>query len=73
MSDGQQEKRTAITGDTGESSCEHCGVRFHCGAKDAQPCWCATQFPPVLKGRKGASGCLCPDCLRTAIAARDTT
>ena len=53
-----------------QAICERCGRHFHCGARDAQPCWCATAFPPIMDGREAVAGCLCPDCLRQAIARR---
>ncbi len=58
----------------GNSRCAACGRLFHCGMKDEQPCWCATDFPPVLTGEPQAA-CLCPECLRARIAAhgRSTT
>jgi Cysteine-rich CWC len=68
--DDPRKKWAAMREHTGESRCERCSREFHCGANDMQPCWCATQFPSALNGREAVSGCLCPDCLRAAIAAR---
>jgi hypothetical protein len=42
---------------------------FHCGIGDDLPCWCATDFPPLLSGAPGQR-CLCPDCLGKEIAGR---
>ena len=46
--------------------CDNCGAPFHCGAQDAQPCWC-TAYPPVAPASPDAR-CLCPFCL-AALAA----
>ncbi|KPK08246.1 MAG: hypothetical protein AMJ64_04015 [Betaproteobacteria bacterium SG8_39] len=49
------------------SRCARCGLRFECGLEaGAERCWCAA-LPP-LKPVPG-KGCLCPDCLRAALAA----
>jgi hypothetical protein len=49
------------------SICERCDAQFHCGAQDAQPCWCS-QLPTVEP--VAGMGCLCPDCLAAAGASR---
>lgn len=54
------------------SVCARCGRMFHCGIDDDRPCWCAVEFPAVLGGEP-EQYCLCPDCLRAKIAARDDT
>lgn len=46
--------------------CAACGVPFHCGLDDSEPCWCASDFPPVVSGQSGGS-CLCPRCLASLI------
>ncbi|MDH3716219.1 MAG: cysteine-rich CWC family protein [Gammaproteobacteria bacterium] len=48
--------------------CERCGANFHCGMDDTAPCWCATDFPPVISGTAGSS-CLCPSCLEQLVSA----
>jgi hypothetical protein len=48
--------------------CEGCGVNFHCGMHDTRRCWCATKFPPVIRGTAGGS-CLCPRCLEKLVSA----
>ena len=50
-------------------TCPQCGARFEC--KQAAGCWCA-ELPwtlPVPTDRAdAATGCLCPKCLRAALA-----
>ncbi len=50
--------------------CAACGAAFRCGRNDPEPCWCARDFPAVLPapGSGEPAGCLCPDCLRAAVA-----
>jgi hypothetical protein len=51
----------------GASVCARCGARFECGMQaGTTPCWC-TALPPLdpVPGQ----GCLCPTCLRAALAA----
>ncbi|MGD2141513.1 MAG: cysteine-rich CWC family protein [Burkholderiales bacterium] len=54
------------------SRCQRCGTRFHCGMNDDKPCWCASEFPPVVSGEAGSS-CLCPQCLRRLVSERQAT
>ncbi|MDX1593128.1 MAG: cysteine-rich CWC family protein [Gammaproteobacteria bacterium] len=56
----------------GASRCAACGAPFHCGRDDAEPCWCARDYPPLLPlpGSDTALGCLCPACLERALALR---
>ncbi|HSH08726.1 MAG TPA: cysteine-rich CWC family protein [Burkholderiales bacterium] len=50
------------------SRCARCGARFECGLQaGAERCWCA-ELPP-LEPAPG-EGCLCPACLRAALAAQ---
>lgn len=47
-----------------------CGRQFTCDlAAGKATCWCAA-LPPVLPVPDAAAACLCPDCLRQAIAVR---
>jgi hypothetical protein len=50
--------------------CAACGAPFRCGRDDPAPCWCARDFPAVLPAPAPGSpvGCLCPACLREAVA-----
>ncbi|RLA31612.1 MAG: hypothetical protein DRR03_09480 [Gammaproteobacteria bacterium] len=52
------------------SHCAHCGTSFRCGRDDPAPCWCARDFPAVmpLPAPEATAGCLCPACLRAAVA-----
>jgi hypothetical protein len=50
--------------------CARCGATFECGMKaGVERCWCA-DLPPIAPSAAFAS-CLCPRCLREAIAGRD--
>lgn len=49
---------------SGLARCENCGAAFHCGANDAEPCWCAS-YPAVTPSSEMAR-CLCPFCLASA-------
>jgi hypothetical protein len=42
---------------------------FACAAEAGEPCWCAA-LPPLTALAPGAD-CLCPACLREAIARQD--
>jgi hypothetical protein len=68
------------------SACPRCGQAFYCGFSltpvsqasarvDAAiwECWCAAQFPRILKGEPGAKACLCPQCLGQEIDSRGLT
>lgn len=47
--------------------CPRCGVAFVCGAdQETGHCWCA-ELPPIMPVTD--EGCLCPPCLRQAVAA----
>jgi len=49
------------------SHCARCGQAFEC--RRDRSCWCAAEnyrLPMPV----GESGCLCPDCLRKAAAAK---
>jgi prepilin-type N-terminal cleavage/methylation domain-containing protein/prepilin-type processing-associated H-X9-DG protein len=48
-------------------SCSRCGARFHCS--NSSQCWCAEL--PRLKDVNLAHDCLCPECLRLALAAQE--
>jgi hypothetical protein len=49
--------------------CTACGAAFRCGIDDDGPCWCAREEPAVLPvPEPGTAGCLCPRCLRAAVA-----
>jgi len=50
--------------------CLDCGQAFYCGIADATPCWCATEFAPLMPLSGPASGCYCRECLEKQIAAR---
>lgn len=53
-------------------SCERCGARFSCGARDAsRACWCAG-YPPIMPSAEKAT-CLCPACLAAAAATQGTS
>jgi len=50
----------------GASACARCGARFECGMQaGTAPCWCAA-LPPLDPA--SGQGCLCPACLRAALA-----
>lgn len=52
-------------------SCERCGARFSCGARDAtRPCWCAGY--PAVTPSGGNATCLCPACLAAAATTQGT-
>lgn len=57
--------------------CPRCGGRFHCGARDPEPCPCATlQLTPAQLAdlRRRYTGCLCLACLRQlSLATRDAS
>ena len=62
MSDSGNTGVKLADADSVNSRCQRCGAGFHCGMNDQQPCWCASDFPPVISGEAGGS-CLCPRCL----------
>jgi hypothetical protein len=50
--------------------CSRCGATFSCGAFAGEAdgeCWCAA-LPPLAAAPDPARGCLCPQCLRAALA-----
>jgi hypothetical protein len=50
-------------------SCARCGRPFHCGANDAEPCWCcAVTLDAATLAELNARyrGCLCRSCLEAA-------
>ncbi|MBM3395891.1 MAG: hypothetical protein FJY37_14925 [Betaproteobacteria bacterium] len=49
--------------------CLECGEEFHCGVNDAEPCWCARDFPAILPVPDASARCLCARCLRKQIPA----
>ena len=52
-------------------ACARCGATFECGMKaGVERCWC-TAFPPTAPDA-AFTNCLCPRCLRDAIATRGT-
>ncbi|HEY0858093.1 MAG TPA: cysteine-rich CWC family protein [Albitalea sp.] len=60
---------------TGDTTCPRCGQAFHCGARDAQPCWCCTPaLAPALLAtlHERYTGCLCARCLSELSAAEFT-
>ena len=53
--------------------CERCGTEFHCGMTAGEPkCWCADlpRIMPLTTAKTAA--CLCPDCLKREIEARES-
>jgi hypothetical protein len=49
-------------------NCVRCGAQFTCGRDEQSGCWCAALPPlPALAVIAGAD-CLCPACLRAALA-----
>jgi hypothetical protein len=50
------------------STCARCGARFGCGRDDPNGCWCAALPALPAAAIDRASGCLCPSCLREAVA-----
>jgi hypothetical protein len=65
---------TASTMKTREKLCPACGAGLTCGpgtGRDGAGCWCA-DLPPVMPVLASAD-CLCPPCLREAIAAQLTS
>ncbi len=50
--------------------CLDCGREFHCGVANDTPCWCATEFPPLISLPDAVAGCYCRECLGRRIAAR---
>jgi len=54
----------------GRRTCPRCGAAFTCDLlAGKQTCWC-TSFPPLMPLDDQAKECLCPDCLKKAIAER---
>ena len=49
---------------SGLARSENCGTAFHCGANEAEACWC-TAYPPVTPS-SALARCLCPFCLASA-------
>ena len=48
-------------------TCERCGKQFGCDREAGKDhCWCQ-DLPPVLPV-DAAKSCLCPDCLKAAVA-----
>jgi ribosomal protein L34E len=58
----------ATTQPRADEICARCGASFECGMKSGiERCWCA-ELPPIAPER-ALGGCLCPRCLRDALAA----
>jgi len=54
----------------GERVCPQCGEPFVCGiAAGGQRCWCFDL--PAVMPVKPDTACLCPNCLREAIEAKE--
>ncbi|HSO05782.1 MAG TPA: cysteine-rich CWC family protein [Pelomicrobium sp.] len=54
-------------------TCARCGASFVCGLEAGHAaCWCAVDFPATLPVPDENTGCLCPACLRAAIAMQTT-
>jgi hypothetical protein len=47
--------------------CAVCDALFHCGARNATPCWCAA-LPALPADQLAPGSCLCPACLRQRLA-----
>jgi ribosomal protein L34E len=65
------EVRAAIDADD-NSRCARCGVPFHCGVADAEPCACSTlqlDAATLAALRASFTGCLCIACLSRLAAA----
>lgn len=53
----------------GLRTCPRCGASFTCELEaGGDTCWCMA-LPPIAPV-PASGGCLCPDCLRTDLAAR---
>lgn len=59
------------------SVCEQCGKTFSCAMRDGKDdtsCWCTTlpklAIEDMPASRTASRTCLCPDCLRAWIAAK---
>jgi len=50
--------------------CPGCGREFHCGIASDTPCWCATEFPPLMPPADAEACCYCRECLGKRIVAR---
>jgi len=51
-----------------QSACQQCGKPFSCGAENGEKtCWCMG-LPPLAGPRPAGASCMCPDCLRQALA-----
>lgn len=61
---------TGIGGDPAATTrCAACGLPFACGvAAGGSDCWCKA-LPALATPPDPATGCLCPACLRAALAA----
>lgn len=54
-----------------QSVCPRCGKTFGCGAERGEKtCWCVA-LPPLAGPRPAGASCLCPDCLRQALAEQE--
>ena len=51
-----------------EKKCPECGAVFECGMGTDTPCWCSTQFAPVMSVPAAGSDCYCANCLGKLIA-----
>jgi hypothetical protein len=53
----------------GATRCTRCGAPFTCGRDDPNGCWCAALPPLPAHAVAAGADCLCPNCLRAALAA----
>jgi len=62
-----------MVADTAPSSsrrCAQCGTAFHCGANDAERCWCASLPPLAAERLVAGADCVCEACLRQRLMPR---
>jgi hypothetical protein len=52
----------------GDKRCPRCGAVFSCGAATGGTCWCGV-LPRLTFVDPAVPDCLCPDCLKAALAA----
>ncbi|MEO8003550.1 MAG: cysteine-rich CWC family protein [Betaproteobacteria bacterium] len=47
-----------------QKRCPDCGAVFECGMGTDAPCWCSSQFAPVMPVPVAGSDCYCESCLK---------
>ncbi|HEX7955184.1 MAG TPA: cysteine-rich CWC family protein [Burkholderiales bacterium] len=47
--------------------CPDCGAMFGCGMGQDTPCWCSTEFAPVMPLPNADADCVCAQCLAKRI------